>query len=129
MKLTPLHVEILRGARKRLELSEDGFHSYICYAIQDEIADRYQAESKLRRNRLMFWRRNSIYEKWESVVRELQRAINNGLYGKATVGLWFDREAGKRGIEVYERHLNNHGLYKQIRLAWIDKMIETRVLA
>jgi hypothetical protein len=128
MNLTPLHVEILRGARKRVEMSEDGFNSFICYAIEDETSDRHLAESTLLRNRFMFWRKISLYEKWDFITRELRTAINYGLSDKTTVGLWFEREAGSRRIKVDEIHCNNLGLYKQIRLAWLDRAIETGVL-
>jgi hypothetical protein len=126
MKLTPLHIEILRGARKRVESSQHGF---ICYAIQDEIDVRHRAESNLLRNLLMFWRRRSIYEKWDSILSELQEAVREGLFWKITVGTWFDHEADARGIKVDHSYRNDLGLYKQIRLAWIDKMIETRTIA
>jgi hypothetical protein len=126
MKLTPLHIEILRAARKRVEMSEN--YGFICYAIQDETNDRHLAESKLLRNRLMFWRKNSLYEKWDSVANTLRKAITSGLSGKTTVRIWFDREAEKRGIAVNEAYRNDLGLYKQLRLAWLDRAIETGVL-
>jgi hypothetical protein len=128
MKLTPLHIEILRGARKRIEMSEDKFDSFICYAIEYETSARHLAESKLLRNRLLFWRRNSRYEKWVHIEYTLRKAVNSGLSGHTTVGLWFDQHVDRYGIKVADKDCNNLVLYKQIRLAWLDRAIETGVL-
>jgi hypothetical protein len=128
MNLTPLHIEILRGARKRIEMSEDKLDSFICYAIDNEASDRHLAESKLLRNRLLFWKRNSLYEKWVNIEYTLRKAINSGLSGDITVGVWFNRQTVQYGINVADNDCNNIGLYKQIRLAWLDRAIETGVL-
>lgn len=125
MNLNPLHIEILKGVRSRIECSDDGFTAYICYAIEDEIHDRYAAESALRENRIFFWRRQGIWDRLETAGMELRSAVQYGIGSRPTVGTWLHSMTDHIGINVPDGMYNNLGLYKLARLAWIDRSLDT----
>lgn len=128
MKLNKLQIDILRGARVRLEEEEYGERSYICFKIDAEVKKREKEELNLWWNRMLFWRKYGIRHKWWVRSTELTSAVSSGIRGRSTLGTWFDLETDRVGIKIAEGTLNNVGLYKQIRLAWLDRAIETGVL-
>jgi hypothetical protein len=125
MRLDSLQIEILRAVRQRLEVERRSTCAYICIAIEEEISDREINESNLWRNRIMFWRRLEIFEKWAERSRVLRSAVHYGIGRGCSVGAWFDSEASRKGVNIETYTVNNLGLYKQIRLAWLDRMIYT----
>lgn len=125
MKLTKEQIEIMRGARALIEAEERGENAYICFAINDAIEPLAKAETRLLKNRIFFWRKTAILEEWDDRGYELKRAVSIGIRGHSTVGVWFDLETDKVGINLEGIQVNNLGLYKQIRLAWLDRSIET----
>lgn len=125
MKLDKLQIDILKGVRTRLEEEQSGADAYLCFKINDETKDRARKEVRLLRNRFLFWRKYLIHEKWYEQDEVLRRAIHIGIRGRSTMGTWFDMETAGVGINITEGYHSNTRLYKWIRLAWLDRILET----
>lgn len=139
MKLDKQQLEILRNVRMNLEECQSV--TYICLNVMDEIYRAKNAELNLLCNRILFWRSFAIRGKWIDREHALCRAIQNELNGFSTVGCWFDDATRHVGLNLCDGDRHNRRLYRQIRLAWLDriiqmgdvklfdKMIETRTIA
>jgi hypothetical protein len=125
MKLSELQIDILRSVRDRLAEEQDSTDAYICFKIDKETWSRAVKESNLLRNRMFFWRASSISIKWVERARVLRKAINGALRGSSTVSVWFDSQTRELCIKLNEDDLENNRLYKQMRLAWLERSIET----
>jgi small-conductance mechanosensitive channel len=123
MKLNADQLEIIRTVRRKLEYQNHPW--YICLAIREEIELAAEEELAKWYNQLFFWRRYAIRDKWLDIHHGLTRAINWKLNGASTVGTWFENVTRKVGLNLPEHTRNNRGIYKQIRLAWLDRIIET----
>jgi small-conductance mechanosensitive channel len=123
MKLNEQHIAILRVVREVLEESPEG--GYICHLVADEVLYLRRKELNRWRNRIFFWRKMSILEKWQDIHHELWRAIQFALDGRTTVGQWFEDSVRRVGVNFSEGERHNRYLYKQIRLAWLDRALET----
>jgi hypothetical protein len=123
MKLNKHHIAILQQVREVLEESPDG--GYICIIMADEVLYLRREEINLWRNRIFFWRKMYILRKWQKLHDELWRAIQFALDGRTTVGQWFEDSVHHKGVNFSEGERHNRYLYKQIRLAWLDRALET----
>jgi hypothetical protein len=126
LKLSKLDIEILQEVRARLEITL--VDSYICFILHDVCREWRHAEMNKRINRILFWRRKQILDKWLDVIEhELSAAIRVGLRQKTTMGIWLEDEIRDFGIVPGEGPSVRHNLrlYKLARLAWLDRSIET----
>lgn len=127
MILADIHVELLKRVRNRIATRPGNY--YICLIVQEEAQIAKEAELNLLRNRIMFWRRYSIHDKWMTSAERMARSVQYALDGTPTFGSWFETQRIRRGINVDCGSLNNRGWYQEMRLAWLDKMIESRTIA
>jgi hypothetical protein len=122
MRLTLEEVDIMVQVRANL-LSEKS-RDYICIEVMEYTARAKQAELRRWKNRLMFWRRYDIQDKWANSRETILGAIRFGLRCHPTMGEWLHSETYRKNIN-FPANMNNKNLYMLARLAWLDKIIET----
>jgi len=127
MKLDKDHIAILRAVREKLDEAPAG-GGYICLMVMEETQRAREAELSRAINRVMFWRRLTILNEWCDRREELLSAIRRGLDGFSTVGNWIEHKMRRTGVKIQEKERNNMGLYKMIRRAWLDRVLETGIL-
>jgi hypothetical protein len=123
MKLNKEHIAILRNVRATLEGAE--FGAYICHMVLEETGFKAREELSRWYNILLFWRIHSVRGKWVEMYGDLTSAIHWGINGSSTVGNWFEHITRHADLNLDDGARHNRYLYKQIRLAWLDRMIET----
>jgi hypothetical protein len=124
MKLNEQHIAILKGVRRKLNEHQESSW-YICHILVDVISTLRMEELSRMRNHILFWRRYSISDKWIRLHAELHSAVQYGIEGNSTVGNWFENRTRRLGIKLPLSERHNRRLYNQIRLAWLDRSIET----
>lgn len=111
MILSDAHIELLKQIRPKIE--ESTGHSYICVAFEFAALDYFEVEQLEDDQEAYF------------VVRELTNAIHDSLGGKATMlGYLLNHIWGFDQLPMQEKR----DLSNLARLAWIDKMLETRTI-
>jgi hypothetical protein len=133
MNLSNLELEVIKAVRELFgnEWEEpDAIEGmYLCIAVT-EIVDRMSKEEhRQRKNRIMFWRKGDISRKWLTILERITGGIQSGIGYNSTVGKWFEEISDKYGIHSNPEFRHNFGLYRQIRLAWLDRIIETGTIA
>jgi hypothetical protein len=122
MRLTLEQVDIIVRVRSRL--TRERSSGYICIEIMEYTTRARQAELNRWKNRLFFWRRYDIHDKWANHREKLLGAIRFGLRMHPTMGEWLHAETYGKDIK-FPPNMNNNTLYMLARLAWLDKIIET----
>jgi hypothetical protein len=122
LKLDKQQLQIIRSVREALEKPNNW---YICIVTMDEIQRAKKAELELLRNKIMFWRRYSIGDRWNERQEEILHAIRMGLSGFSTVGGWLEFQVRRRGLSISGSALHNNRMYKNIRFAWLDRILDT----
>lgn len=123
MKLDKKQIAILTRVRDILERYPS--NGYICLLVEEEAEIASHGERRLWKNRILFWRQFSIKNRWIERREDLVRAIEVGLGGVQTVGTWFDHSVQHAGLNLDGYAIHNRGLYRLIRMAWLDRSIET----
>lgn len=127
MKLDQQQLAILSNVRRILEFTPKS--GYICLLVEEEMELASHVERRLLRNRILFWKQYSIYRRWIKRREALVLAIEVALDGVQTVGTWFDDRTKHVGLNLDGYALHNQGLYRLIRMSWIDRIIETGEIA
>lgn len=122
MKLVEGDVELLKRVRDSLASAKS--RDFICIEIMDYTTRAKQEELSLWKNRLMFWRRYAICDRWNERRRRLLTAISFGLRMYPTMGEWLHAETRHKDIR-FPANMRNSTLYTLARIAWLDKIIET----
>jgi small-conductance mechanosensitive channel len=108
----------------RANLMSEQSKDYICIEVMHHTTYAMQRELGRWKNRILFWRRYDIREKWKNRREKLISAISFGLRMHPTMGEWLHAETYEKGIK-FPNDLRNKTLYMLARLAWLDKIIET----
>jgi hypothetical protein len=108
----------------RANLLSERSKDYICLEVMEHTTREKQRELARLKNRIIFWRRDEIQEKWDNRRQKLINAVSFGLRDYPTVGAWLHAETSKNGIN-FPQDMRNNTLYMLARLAWLDKIIET----
>lgn len=122
MNLTPEELALM--ARVRVVI-EEGNDWYLCRVIADEVSRSKNAELGIFRNRVLFWRRNAIRERWLECKWRLLGGIQRGISFRHTLGMWFESQTRGVSLNLPDGVRHNRGIYQQVRLAWIDRMLNT----
>jgi hypothetical protein len=120
LNLNETHIELLKKVRERMMVdAKNGMHlarPYLCW----NILSIGEGLSNIPRGRLF----NELILETSEDIRMLIEAIESAIDGHCTFCGWFASEVDILGLNISYSQAKTMG-----RLAWLDKMIETRVIA
>lgn len=123
MKLNDAHREVISEMLERLKACP-AMDCYLCMILYDVVTERSRKEQNVWYGFLVPWRRSRISAYWLDLYDEMRIAITKGIGLKSTLGMWYEEQARTLGINSHKSITHsNDGLYREIRIAWMERAL------